>query len=96
MSSMPSSPPFDWSSENSSGENSRSQPPGGGASLHVGAADVPLIPGHVTGQDPGHIASYIAEPFETSNKDFYRFDNDLVGLEVQFDLGIRPRLRRGQ
>ncbi|KAK1459968.1 hypothetical protein CMEL01_02967 [Colletotrichum melonis] len=70
---MPSSPPFNWSSENSSGENSRSQPPGGGASLHVGAADVPLISGHVTGHDPGHIASYIAEPFETS----HRFDNDL-------------------
>ncbi|KAL4416252.1 hypothetical protein CABS03_03459 [Colletotrichum abscissum] len=77
MSSMPSSPPFDWSSETSSGENSRSQPPGGGASLHVGAADVPLIPGHVTGHDPGHIASYITEPFETSNEKFHRFDNDL-------------------
>ncbi|KAK7457667.1 hypothetical protein CaCOL14_001323 [Colletotrichum acutatum] len=76
MSSIPSSPPFSWSSENSSGENSRSQPPGGVASLHVGAADVPLIPDHVTGHDPGHIASHIAEPIETSNNDFHRFDED--------------------
>lgn len=45
--------------------------------MHVVAADVPLTPGHVTGHDPGHIASYIAEPSETSNNYLHRFDKDL-------------------